>query len=176
MEDWDIDLVMRSSRLHDVGKITIGEKLLLKPGKLTNEEFENMKKHTIFGEQIIDTIMAETAESDFLKYARIFAGTHQEKWDGTGYPNGLRGEEIPLQGRLMAIADVYDNLTSARPYKQAFTHDEAVRTIIEGSGTHFEPALVRIFEKSSEQFKKIKGQRDFEFTKFFEELRDSTGQ
>jgi putative two-component system response regulator len=173
LESWDIELVLRSSRLHDVGKISISDSLLLKPGKLTNEEFESVKKHTIFGEQIIDTIMEETAESDFLKYARIFAGTHQEKWDGSGYPNGLRGLEIPLQGRLMAIADVYDNLTSERPYKEASTHEAAVRIIGEGKGTHFEPVLVDLFTKSSEQFRKIKGQRDFEFIKFFAELQEN---
>jgi putative two-component system response regulator len=88
-----------------------------------------------------------------LQHAKIFAGTHHEKWDGSGYPNGLRGEEIPLQGRLMAIADVYDALISERPYKKAFPHEEAVRIILEGSGTHFDPALVAIFNKVEKNLK-----------------------
>jgi putative two-component system response regulator len=95
---------------------------------------------------------ADTAESDFLKYARIFAGTHHEKWDGSGYPNGLSGEDIPLQGRLMAIVDVYDALISERPYKKAFSHEQAVRIILAGRGTHFDPVLTDVFEQVADQF------------------------
>jgi putative two-component system response regulator len=152
--DWDINLLLQSSQLHDVGKIAISDTILNKPGKLTYEEFEEMKKHAAFGVTVIERIEASTRENDFLKYAKIFAGTHHEKWDGTGYPNGLKGEAIPLPGRIMAIADVYDALVSDRPYKKAFTHEEAVRIITEGKGTQFDPILVDLFVKVQEQFKK----------------------
>jgi putative two-component system response regulator len=151
-QDWDIELMLQSSQLHDVGKIAIADSILNKPGRLTPEEFEEIKKHSAIGIQIIERIEANTSESDFLKYAKIFAGTHQEKWDGTGYPMGLAGEDIPLQGRLLAIADVYDALISDRPYKKAFTHEEAVRIILEGKGTHFDPVLVDVFEQVADQF------------------------
>jgi putative two-component system response regulator len=149
---WDIELLLQSSQLHDVGKIAINDNILNKPGKLTPEEFEEMKKHTTFGVQVIEKIEASTSESDFLKYAKIFAGTHHEKWDGSGYPQGLQGEAIPLQGRIMAIADVYDALTSVRPYKKAFTHEEAVKIIQDGRGTQFDPVLVDLFTKTADQF------------------------
>ncbi|MDR0649185.1 MAG: response regulator [Synergistaceae bacterium] len=152
MEGWDKDLMLQSSQLHDVGKIAIVDSILNKPGRLTQDEFEEIKKHTTIGVQIIERIEANTSESDFLKYAKIFAGTHQEKWDGTGYPKGLVGEEIPLQGRLMAIADVYDALISDRPYKKALPHEEAVRVILEGKGTHFDPVLTDVFEQVADQF------------------------
>jgi putative two-component system response regulator len=142
---WDIKLLLQSSQLHDVGKIAISDSILQKPGRLTNEEFEEMKKHAAFGVQIIKRIEASTSASDFLKYAEIFAGTHHEKWDGSGYPNGLAREAIPLQGRIMALADVYDALVSERPYKKAFSHAEAVKIIQEGKGTQFDPVLTDIF-------------------------------
>jgi putative two-component system response regulator len=112
-----------------------------------------MKKHTIFGEQIIAKIETLARESDFLDYAKIFASSHHEKWDGTGYPRGLKGEAIPLLGRIMAIADVYDALTSVRPYKKAFPHEEAARIIVEGGGTQFDPALIGIFSRNADRFK-----------------------
>jgi putative two-component system response regulator len=152
MEDWDMSLLLQSSLLHDVGKISISDRILNKPGKLTPEEFEEMKKHAAFGVKIIEKMEAGTTESDFLKYARIFAGTHHEKWDGSGYPNGLSGEDIPLQGRLMAIVDVYDALISERPYKKAFSHEQAVRIILAGRGTHFDPVLTDVFEQVADQF------------------------
>jgi len=150
---WNKDLLLQSCQLHDVGKISISDSILKKPGKLTEEEFNEMKKHAAFGEQIIEKIEALTKESDFLDYAKIFAASHHEKWDGTGYPRGLKDSKIPLLGRIMAIADVYDALTSARPYKEAFSHEEAVRIITESSGTQFDPALVDIFILVAEQFK-----------------------
>jgi putative two-component system response regulator len=150
---WDIDLLLQSSQLHDVGKISIRDSILMKPGKLTPEEFEEMKSHSMFGVRIIEKIGDNTSESDFLKHSKIFARAHHEKWDGTGYPDGLRGEGIPLQGRLMAIADVYDALTSDRPYKKAFSHDEASRIIIDGSGTHFDPVLIDVFKEVKNQFR-----------------------
>jgi putative two-component system response regulator len=150
---WDINLLLQSSQLHDVGKISIDDNILKKPGKLTDEEFAEMKKHASFGEQIIEKIETLAKESDFLNYAKIFAASHHEKWNGSGYPRGLKGDEIPLLGRIMAIADVYDALTSVRPYKKAFTHEEAVRIITEGSGTQFDPALVDVFLRAEEQFR-----------------------
>jgi len=150
---WDIELLLQSSQLHDVGKISIDDYILRKPQKLNDEEFEKMKKHASFGEQIIEKIETLAKESDFLKYAKIFAASHHEKWDGSGYPRGLKGKEIPLLGRIMAIADVYDALTSVRPYKEAFPHDEAVRIIAENSGIQFDPALTEIFLNNSQRFK-----------------------
>jgi putative two-component system response regulator len=137
--------LLQSSQLHDVGKIAISDRILQKPGRLDPEEFDEMKKHAAFGAQIIERIEASTSASDFLKYAKIFAGTHHEKWDGSGYPNGLAGEDIPLQGRIMALADVYDALVSERPYKKAFSHTTAVKIIQDGQGSQFDPALTDIF-------------------------------
>ncbi|MDR2717483.1 MAG: response regulator [Treponema sp.] len=150
---WDMNLLLQSCQLHDVGKISIDDKILKKPGKLSDEEFEEMKKHASFGEQIIEKIETLAKESDFLNYAKIFAASHHEKWDGTGYPRGLKEHEIPLLGRIMAIADVYDALVSERPYKKAFSHEEAVRIIIEGSGTQFDSVLVQVFTDAADQFR-----------------------
>jgi len=154
MAAWDIKLVLQSAQLHDVGKIAIKDGILNKPGKLTAEEFEEIKKHTTFGGTVIDKIKESTTEQAFLEYAGIFALTHHEKWDGTGYPRGLKGEEIPLLGRIMAIADVYDALVSDRPYKKAFTHDDAVKIIMDGKGTHFDPALTDLFFSVADEFDK----------------------
>ncbi|MCL2201904.1 MAG: response regulator, partial [Oscillospiraceae bacterium] len=152
----DENLVLQSSQLHDVGKISIKDSILLKTGTLTAEEFEEMKSHTTFGESIILNIKESTAGvSDFLDYAMVFAVSHHEKWDGSGYPKGLAGEDIPLLGRIMAIADVYDALVTDRPYKKAYPHDVATSTIRDGSGSHFDPALVELFLKVSTEFEKI---------------------
>jgi putative two-component system response regulator len=145
VSEWDIKLLLQSSQLHDVGKIAISDRILQKPGRLDSDEFEEMKKHASFGAQIIEKIESSTSASDFLKYAKIFAETHHEKWDGSGYPRGLKGEEIPIQGRIMALADVYDALVSERPYKKAFSHAEAVKIILEGKGSQFDPELTDIF-------------------------------
>jgi putative two-component system response regulator len=152
MREWDINLLLQSSQLHDVGKIAISDTLLNKAGKLTSAEFEEMKKHAAFGETIIARIADATSENDFLKHAKIFAGTHHEKWDGSGYPLGLSGEEIPLQGRIMAIADVYDALVSKRPYKVAYSKDVAEGIILAGRGTHFDPTLVDAFSLVADRF------------------------
>jgi putative two-component system response regulator len=149
---WDVDILLQSSQLHDVGKISIPDGILLKPARLTEDEFNEMKKHVTLGVNIIERIEDGDEESAFLTSAKIFAGTHHEKWDGSGYPNGLRGKDIPLLGRLMAIADVYDALVSERPYKTPYTHEKAVKTIIEGKGTHFDPSLIDLFEEISCQF------------------------
>jgi len=152
-KDWDIDLITLSSQLHDIGKISIEDKILKKTGELDHEEFSEMKKHTTYGENIITKIEGMAKENDFLKYAKILAVSHHEKWDGTGYPRGLKEKEIPLLGRIMAIADVYDALVSERPYKKALTHEEAVRMIAENREKHFDPSLIEIFLLVSDKFK-----------------------
>ncbi|MCL2044473.1 MAG: response regulator [Treponema sp.] len=149
---WDLSLVLPSAQLHDVGKITISDVILNKQGKLTNEEFDSMKSHCIEGEKTIDRIISKTSDDGFLLHAKRFAGYHHEKWDGTGYPRKLNGLEIPLEGRLMAIADVYDALISERPYKKAFTHEQAVEIINKDSGTHFDPKIVEVFLNVAEDF------------------------
>jgi len=152
---WNIKLVLQSAQLHDVGKIAVKDGILNKLGKLSNEEFEDIKRHAAFGGALIEKIIRNTNERAFLEYAKIFALTHHEKWDGSGYPSGLKGEEIPLLGRLMAIADVYDALRSARPYKDPYPHEEAVKIIWEGRGRHFDPRLVDLFISVSDEFAKI---------------------
>jgi putative two-component system response regulator len=159
VKSWDRDFFLQSSLLHDLGKISIRDSILLKPDKLTEEEFNIMKDHTTFGVRIIEEIEKDIPEeSNFLSYAKILAGTHHEKWNGGGYPKGLKGEEIPLPGRLMAIADVYDALISLRPYKKPFTHEEAVNIIAEGKGSHFEPELVELFLLVADEFAKVANQ------------------
>jgi len=155
ISSWDIELILQSAQLHDVGKIAIDDSILRKPGKLTEEEFEKIKVHTIFGEEVIQKIKKSTSEHAFLEQARILASTHHEKWDGSGYPMGLKGSEIPLQGRLMAIADVYEALISDRPYKKAFSHEQAVAIIKCDSGKHFDPLLVDLFLNVSDEFNKV---------------------
>ncbi len=152
---WNVKLVLQSAQLHDVGKIAVKDGILNKLGKLSGEEFLEIKKHAAFGGALIEKIIKNTNERAFLEYAKIFALTHHERWDGSGYPNGLKGEEIPLLGRLMAVADVYDALRSARPYKDAYSHEEAVKVILEGRGTHFDPRLVDLFIGVSDEFAKI---------------------
>ena len=152
---WDMEFFLPSAQLHDVGKIAITDLILNKPGKLTPEEFEIMKTHVTVGVDAIERIMLHTKEHQFLSHALYIAGTHHEKWDGTGYPLGLKGDNIPLEGRLMAIADVYDALISERPYKKPKTHEEAARIIIDSSGTHFDPVLVEIFKNVEAEFKRI---------------------
>jgi putative two-component system response regulator len=149
---WDVELLVQSSQLHDVGKISISDSVLKKPGKLTAEEFSEMRGHSLFGVGFIEKLEDGEEDGGFLKYAKAFAAYHHERYDGSGYPYGLAGESIPLLGRLMAIADVYDALTSVRPYKGAFSHEEAVRIILEGRGTHFDPILVDIFESVADKF------------------------
>ena len=152
----DKDLFIRSAQLHDVGKISIPDAILQKNAKLTASEFETMKLHTLYGWDIINKISKQTSESEFLEQAAILAVSHHERWDGKGYPYGLTGTRIPIQGRLMAIADVYDALISERPYKRAFTHQEAVEIIEQGRGTQFDPVLVDLFLKIAGEFDVIK--------------------
>jgi putative two-component system response regulator len=152
---WDVDLVVNSAALHDIGKIAISEKLLQKPGRLTEDEFEIMKTHAELGVDILDRIDVPAEERRHIIHARIIAGVHHERWDGAGYPNGMYGKHIPLEGRLMAIADVYDALISKRPYKQAISPAHAARIIEEGSGTHFDPLLVDVFRDIAPLFASV---------------------
>ena len=152
----DLDLFSSSARLHDVGKITVSDIILNKPGKLTDEEFDKMKTHTVEGVRIIDQIVSRTGNIEFLQNAKLFAGYHHERWDGRGYPNGISGAEIPLQGRIMAFADVYDALISERPYKKPFTADEAVNLIMENKGTQFDPYIAEVFHDARTQFESVK--------------------
>ena len=145
MKGWDVDRIISSARMHDLGKITISDTIVNKPGKLTSDEFEIMKSHAVEGERIIEKIISRTNEGEFLRNAKLFAGTHHERWDGKGYPRGLSGTAIPLQGRIMAIVDVYDALVSARPYKKAYTDEEALKIIMENAGTHFDPLITDTF-------------------------------
>lgn len=152
IEGWDLQYLLPSAQLHDVGKIAIPDSILKKPGKLNDEEFEIMKKHTTYGVDIIDRISLQTTEQDYLDYARVFASGHHEKWDGSGYPNNLGGEDIPLLGRVLAFSDVYDALVSERPYKKPFTHDEAVEIIVSGRGKQFDPILTDLFIELKDEF------------------------
>ncbi|MCL2303713.1 MAG: response regulator [Planctomycetaceae bacterium] len=153
--DWDMDFFLPSAQLHDVGKIAIPDLILNKSTRLTSEEFEIMKTHVTVGVNAIRKIMANTEEHAFLRHSLSIAGTHHEKWNGTGYPAGLSGKDIPLEGRLMAIADVYDALISERPYKKASTHEEASLIIEREAGIHFDPVLVDVFRHVKEEFANI---------------------
>ncbi|MCL1818030.1 MAG: response regulator [Spirochaetaceae bacterium] len=155
IKEWNMDFFLSSAQLHDVGKIAITDNILNKPGKLTPEEFEIMKTHVTVGVDAIERIMHNTEEHAFLNHAFLVAGSHHEKWDGTGYPVGLKGKNIPLEGRLMAIADVYDALISERPYKKAFPHGESCKIIEDSAGTHFDPALVDIFREIKGEFERV---------------------
>ena len=142
----DIDLIYKTAPLHDIGKVGVPDRILLKPGRLTAEEFDEMKRHTTYGRDTLDAAEKTLGtQVNFLKTAKNIAYYHHEKWDGSGYPEGLFGEDIPVCARLMAIVDVYDALISRRPYKEPMTHDQAYNIIIEGSGTHFDPDVVQAF-------------------------------
>jgi putative two-component system response regulator len=149
---WNIDLLLPSAQLHDLGKIAISDLILNKPGRLTDEEFHIIQTHAEEGERIIDEIISKTNDDGYLYHAKMFAGYHHEKWNGKGYPHHLSGTDIPLQGRIMAIADVYDALVSERPYKKPFTHEKAVEIIKNDSGTHFDPKLVEVFLNVADDF------------------------
>ena len=155
LDDTVIELLVKSAPLHDIGKVGVRDNILLKPGELTEDEFEEMKRHTIYGRDALLVSEKMLGRDSFLSVAREIAYTHQEKWDGTGYPQGLKGEEIPLSGQLMAVADVYDALISKRVYKPPYPHDTAVAMILEERGSHFDPDVVDAFMELSDEFRKI---------------------
>ncbi|MCL2002964.1 MAG: response regulator [Oscillospiraceae bacterium] len=152
---WDLETVAASARLHDVGKIAVSDLVLNKPGRLTAEEFEKVKVHTTEGERIIDQMVHQTGEESFLNHARLFAGYHHERWDGAGYPYRLKGGDIPLHGRIMAVADAYDAIISERPYKPAFPPEEAERIIMADAGKHFDPDIAGVFFAAREKFRAV---------------------
>jgi putative two-component system response regulator len=172
MSGWDLDLIAFATRLHDIGKISVSDLILNKPGTLTVDEFDSIKAHAADGEQIIEKIirgsltadefdsmkthpeegerilekiMVKSGYDDFLHHAKLFAGYHHERWDGTGYPYGLKGAGIPLQGRIMAIVDVYDALISERPYKKALKKEAVLEIIMEDKGKAFDPKITQVF-------------------------------
>jgi cyclic di-GMP phosphodiesterase len=157
-----IELLFKSAPLHDIGKVGVPDRILLKPARLTPEEYEEMKRHTIYGYEAIvatEKLLAEAggfpAATSFLRYAREIARSHHEKWDGSGYPDGLRGDDIPLSARLMALADVYDAVTSKRVYKPAHTHAETAAEILQGRGSHFDADVVDAFVARGDEFQAI---------------------
>lgn len=155
MDDRYLDLLTKSAPLHDIGKVAVPDSILMKPGRLTPEECEEMKRHVTYGRDIIARSETSLGEESFLGLAREIAYSHHEKWDGSGYPEGRVNSHIPLPGRMMAIADVYDALISKRVYKPPFPHEKAFRIILEGKGVHFDPDLVDIFQANEAQFRAI---------------------
>jgi len=148
----NLEVFASAARLHDVGKIAIPDAVLDRLGSLTREEFEMIKKHTVEGERIIDNVLARTGDLVFLHNAKLFASCHHERWDGSGYPRGLKEMEIPIQGRILAIADWYDAFLSDRPYKKVFAEEEVVRMIMDNAGKMFDPVIAEVFFNVKEQF------------------------
>ena len=154
-QEGTIELLFKSAPLHDIGKVGVRDEILLKPGKLTAEEFDEMKLHTVYGHNAIKSAEEELGSNSFLRYAGEIASSHHEKWDGTGYPQGNAGDDIPVSGRIMAIADVYDALISKRVYKLPFPHSKAVGIIADGKGRHFDPDMTDVFLELEEPFRQI---------------------
>jgi adenylate cyclase len=153
-----IDLLYKSAPLHDIGKVGIPDRILMKPDRLTEDEYREMKKHTLYGREAIrraEQIYGREVNDSFLRFGKEMAYCHHEKWDGSGYPEGLTGENIPIFARIMAIADVYDALICKRRYKPSFTHEEAVSLIAQSKGSHFDPTVVDVFLGVHEEFRKI---------------------
>jgi putative two-component system response regulator len=151
-----IRLLYGTSPLHDIGKVGIPDSVLLKPGRLSDREFEIMKTHTTIGAQTLDAALQRFPKTEYLRMARDIAASHHERFDGTGYPEGLKGQDIPLSARIVALADVYDALTSKRVYKDAFAHDIARSIIEKESGSHFDPAIVSAFLAAEDAFISIR--------------------
>ena len=172
VNDAYIEQLIQSAPLHDLGKVGVPDHILLKRGQLTAEEFEEIKKHTQYGKIVIDAAQVKLGGTSFLRVAGEMALSHHEHWDGKGYPNGLKGEEIPLSGRIMAIADVYDTLISGRPYKEGLSHEKAVEIILAGRGSKFDPQLIDAFEEMHASFHTIAEQ--FADTSVNESLHSKT--
>lgn len=155
-DDNVIEMLYKSAPLHDIGKVGIPDRILLKPGKFEPEEFEVMKTHTTLGRDAIEHAEEQLGiQMPFLTMAKEIAYGHQEKWDGSGYPQGLSGDDIPISARMMAVADVYDALISRRVYKEGMPHEKAVEIIVQGKGQHFDPDMVDAFIELADEFKKI---------------------
>jgi len=156
MTDTNINMLFKSAPLHDIGKVGIPDRILLKPGRFEPHEFEIMKTHTTLGyEAIVHAENALGTDVEFLAFAKTIALSHQEKWDGSGYPQGLAGDDIPIPARLMAVADVYDALISRRVYKEGMGHEKAMQIMIEGRGTHFDADMFDAFVDIQEEFRAI---------------------
>ncbi|MFT4105222.1 MAG: HD domain-containing phosphohydrolase [Lacrimispora sp.] len=150
-----INSITQASPLHDIGKVGIPDAILLKPGKLTPEEFEVMKTHTTIGHRTLFSIDKKDSGSTFIKVGMEITLCHHEKWDGSGYPRGLKGEEIPISARIMALSDVYDALRSKRVYKEGYSHEKSMEIISQGRGSHFDPLLVDVFLENHCEFRDI---------------------
>jgi putative two-component system response regulator len=155
LTDETVERLYKSAPLHDIGKVGVRDEILLKPGRLTETEFATMRFHTVYGRDAIAAAAQNLGDNSFLHLAKEIAYTHQERYDGSGYPQGLAGEAIPVSGRIMAIADVYDALISRRVYKQPFTHAQAVAIIKDGRGSLFDPDMVDAFLDLEEAFRRI---------------------
>ena len=156
LSDSTIELLFKSAPLHDIGKVGIPDRILLKPGRFTPGEFEIMKAHTTLGRDAIEHAEKQLGmEVEFLHLAKDIAYYHQEKWDGSGYPTGKRGDDIPISARLMAVADVYDALISRRVYKEGMSHEKALGIIVEGRGSHFDPDIVDAFVALQDEFRAV---------------------
>jgi putative two-component system response regulator len=142
----DLNMMVRAAPLHDIGKIAISDRVLLKPARLDDEEFAIMQRHTVIGEEILESMISRTPTQQYLHYAKRIAASHHERYDGKGYPRGLEGDQIPLCARLMAVADVYDALVDDRVYRRGMLHAEACRIILDGKDTNFDGRVVDAFE------------------------------
>jgi putative two-component system response regulator len=151
-----IDTLEQTASLHDIGKVGTPDSILLKPGKLTAEEFTEMKKHCVLGAATLGAVLKRHPDNQFLRMGVEVARSHHEKWDGTGYPDALRGEAIPLEARIVALADFYDALTSNRCYRPAYSHEDTCRMIHEGDGRHFDSDVVAAFGSIEGEFKCIR--------------------
>lgn len=168
IDDAFIENIYNASPLHDIGKVGIPDGILLKKGRLTAEEFEIMKNHVIIGYETIKEVYSQYKGNSFLEMGMDITISHHERWDGTGYPYGLKGEEIPISGRIMAIVDVYDALRSKRVYKEAYSHAKSLQLISKQRGKHFDPIIVDVFMEYHEDFK-----RAHELANINVDLRDS---
>jgi putative two-component system response regulator len=155
LDDQRIELICNAAPLHDIGKVGVPDRVLLKPGKLDSEEWVEMRRHAEYGLIAIENAEKELGNTPLLDVAKAIAYTHHERWDGTGYPLGLKGDEIPISGRLMSLADVYDALISKRVYKDIYSHEDAVEIIKAERGTHFDPDITDAFLELEQEFKRI---------------------
>ncbi|MCP3921085.1 MAG: response regulator [Desulfobacterales bacterium] len=151
-----IENIFLTSPMHDIGKVGVPDSILLKPGKLTKQEFDIMKTHTTIGYNTLNQALKKNPKAGYLKMSCEIALFHHERFDGKGYPNGLKGDSIPLSAKIIALADVYDALTTERPYKVAFSHEKAVSIIIDGEGSHFDPIVIGAFNQTMDKFIEIK--------------------
>ena len=169
-----LDMIVRGAPFHDIGKLGISDMLLLKPESLTEDEYTEVKKHTLIGGQLLKTIYERAPTQHYLEYASIIAEGHHEHYDGQGYPRGLAGRDIPLCCRITALANVYDACLTDRVFRKALTHEEAYRVIIEGRNAYFDPELVDVFEAVSDKFEELDAQLQDDFKTGGKEMLDGT--